>query len=113
MADEKHMRMATSRLRGFRSHVSGSVTEAMVSEYHSIVSEVEEASGQHLASFRISPDVMVQREISDIRKRRVVDRSIPQFTVNKYCDKELFSRALDALWEWIEERDALLRLAQH
>ena len=107
MEDQKKMRTVAIRLRGFRSHVAGSVTQRIVDEYHSILSEVEEASEQNLASFRISSVLLEPRELSEVRRKRSTDCS-PQFTEKKYCDRELFHRVLDRLWIWIEERDVEL-----
>lgn len=104
MRDEKKMRMATIRLSGFRSHVSGSVTERMFYEYHSIVSDVEEACGLNLTMFRLSPALLEQREITETRRSRTFERSERQFTHERFCDKELFDRALDRLSTWIQGR---------
>jgi hypothetical protein len=100
MADEKALKHALTRFRGFRSHVCGSVTVQMVEEYHSILTMLQEASGENLIAFRIPDSVINQRIVSEVRRYRTHLRSAvePQYSSQKYCDKDIFKAKMDQLW---------------
>jgi hypothetical protein len=100
MTDEKTLRHALTRFRGFRSHVFGSVTVQMVEEYHSILIMLQEASGENLIAFTIPDSVMNQRIISEARRYRTPLHSEvkAQYSSQRYCDKDLFKAKMDQLW---------------
>jgi hypothetical protein len=100
MADEKALKHALTRFRGFRSHVSGSVTVQMVEEYHSILTMLQEASGENLIAFAIRDCVINQRIVSEVRRYRTHFRSAvePQYSSQRYCDKDIFKAKMDQLW---------------
>ncbi|HEY2466466.1 MAG TPA: hypothetical protein VGI45_01325 [Terracidiphilus sp.] len=104
MADEKQLRIAVAQLRGFRSHVHTPITQAMVDEYQSIIKTLEEATGEFLQHFSISPASMNARPLPERRRARGFSALVPQFTDEKYCDKDLFEAKIAELWKHIEER---------
>jgi hypothetical protein len=109
MADEKQMRMAVARLRGLRSHLYPPITRSIVDEYHSILKSLEDASGEPLQYFSISPVAMLARELSETRRRPTTLRFEAQFTSNQYCDTELFQTKLDGLLARVEKMAAAAR----
>jgi hypothetical protein len=109
MVDEQKLRHATHRFRLFRSHVSGLVSEKIVAEYHSILGELEKGAGTNLSSLRIDPYYLRPHRLPEVRMPRGHDRFTPQFTAQRFCDKEVFHRTLNRLAEWIEEYEARKR----
>lgn len=103
MADEKQLRMAVARLRGFRSHVHTPITQAIVSEYQAIIQALEDSTGEFLQHFSISPASMKARPLPELRRARGFAALVPQFTEEKYCDKDLFQSRIDGLWKHIED----------
>ena len=102
MVDEKKFKQTLVSFRGFRSHVFGSITEAMVAEYHSILRVLQETSGDDLSSFHIPPSMMLGRAITQVRYARSSVRSSDletQYTSVKYCDKKFFHDRADRLSE--------------
>lgn len=102
MADEKQFRMAVARLRGFRSHVHTPITQAIVDEYQSIIQALEDATGEFLQHFSISPASMKARPLPELRRARGFAALVPQFTEEKYCDIDLFQTRIGGLWKHIE-----------
>jgi hypothetical protein len=64
MADEKALRHAFMRFRGFRSHVYGTITVAMVDEYHTILIALQEASKEDLSALFIPRSMMHAHVVS-------------------------------------------------
>jgi hypothetical protein len=102
MVDEKKLKQTLVSFRGFRSHVFGSITEAMVAEYHSILHVLQLASGDNLSCFHIPPSMMLPRALARVRYARSSVRSSDletRYTLLKYCDKEFFNDRVDRLSE--------------
>jgi hypothetical protein len=107
MVDEKKFKQTLVSFRGFRSHVFGSITEAMVAEYHSILRVLQESSGDDLSPFHIPPSMMLGRAITQVRYARSSVRSSDletQYTSAKYCDKNFFNDRADRLSEHFAEQ---------
>jgi hypothetical protein len=101
MADEKALKNALTRFRGFRSHVFGSITVPMVDEYHSILTMLQEASDENLYDFTI-PECMIRpRFVAEVKHYRTHLRAEieTQLSSQKYCDKNFFKGRMDQLWE--------------
>jgi hypothetical protein len=107
MADEKALKHALTRLRGFRSHIFGLITEGMVNEYHSILSSLQTASGEDLAMFYIPRSMMRPHIIPVARQSRSIPQSRfeAQLTSSKYCDKEFFESRMTELWKRFADGD--------
>ncbi|HEY2471379.1 MAG TPA: hypothetical protein VGI45_26540 [Terracidiphilus sp.] len=103
MADEKALQHALTRFRGFRSHVSGSITEAMVDEYHSILSSLQKASGDDLARFYIPRLMMREHSAPPVGNLRhpTYSRFGPK-AASLNCDKEFFMERMDRLSDHFE-----------
>ena len=102
MVDEKKFKQTLVSFRGFRSHVFGSITEAMVAEYHSILRVLQESSGDDLSPFHIPPSMMLGRAITQVRYARSSVRSSDletQYTSAKYCDQKFFHDRVERLSE--------------
>jgi hypothetical protein len=107
MVDEKKLKQTLVSFRGFRSHVFGSITEAMVAEYHSILHVLQLASGDNLSCFHIPPSMMLPRVITPVRYAHSSVRSFhweTQYTSAKYCDKKFFNDRADRLSEHFAEQ---------
>jgi hypothetical protein len=101
MADEKALKNALTRFRGFRSHVFGLITVPMVDEYHSILTVLQEASDENLYDFTI-PECMIRpRFVAEVKHYRTHLRAEieTQLSSQKYCDKNFFKGRMDQLWE--------------
>lgn len=106
MIDEKKFKQTLVSFRGFRSHVFGSITEKMVSEYHSILGVLQQTSGDDLSCFHIPSSMMLRRAITQVRYARSSVRSSdlePQYTSVKYCDKQFFNDRVNRLSEHFAE----------
>ena len=107
MVDEKRFKQAFMRLRAFRSHIFGSITETMVSEYHEILEALQETSGDDLGILRIPPSVLLPRVVSQIRYSRSAAHSSnyePQYTSEKFCEKALFMERVNFLIAYAAEK---------
>lgn len=103
MVDEKSKRMALARLRGFRSHVTGQITQKVITEYHSILDELQSATGEDLQHHAIRQTAMAAGPLGQQTKiHPSSDSTEAIFTRGKYCDKEFFKKNLDLLWEHFE-----------
>ncbi|HEY2467287.1 MAG TPA: hypothetical protein VGI45_05545 [Terracidiphilus sp.] len=103
MPDEKALKHAFVRFRGFRSHVFGSITETIVDEYHEILSSLQKSSGDDLAMFFIPPSKMLARGVPPVSHKNLryptYSRFDPQFTTLKYCDEKFFREKMERLWD--------------
>jgi hypothetical protein len=97
MVDEKALKHALTRFRGFRSHVSGSITEAMVDEYHSILSALQKASGDDLARFYIPRSMMRDNSVPLVRNLRLPTYSRFDKSTSLNCDQKFFRERMDRL----------------
>jgi len=102
MADGKKFRMAVAQLRGFRSHVRTPIAQIVVDEYHRIIKALEEATSEYLEQFSIPHESMKARPLPEIRHTRGFSPLGPQFTHEKYCDKDFFENQINGLWAHIE-----------
>jgi hypothetical protein len=103
MADGMQLRMAVAQLRGFRSHVRTPITQVIVDEYQWIIKALEEAMGEYLQQFSIPHGSMRARPLPEIRHTRGFSPLGPQFTQEKYCDKDFFENQINGLWAHIEK----------
>jgi hypothetical protein len=101
--EEMKLRMAVAQLRGFRSHVHSPITQAMVDEYQSIINALEDATGEYLQHYSISSASMNPRPLPELRRARGFAARVPQFTDERYCDKDLFETKISGLWGYIEK----------
>jgi hypothetical protein len=106
MVDEKKLKQTLVSFRGFRSHVFGSITEAMVAEFHSILHVLQETSGDNLNSFHIPASMVMPRAFAQVRYARSSARSRDletKYTSLRYCDKKFFQLQVDRLSEHFDE----------
>lgn len=102
MADGMQLRMAIAQLRGFRSHVRTPITQVIVDEYKWIIKTLEEATGEYLQQYSIPDGSMKARPLPEIRHTRGFSPLQPQFTREKYCDKDFFENQICGLWAHID-----------
>lgn len=103
MADEKQKRMALARLRGFRSHVTGEITEVVVDEFHSILNDLQVATGEYHRDYSIPESAIRARPRGELRMHPTMAPMELLFTATKYCDKQFFKTHLDLLWNHFEK----------
>ena len=105
MVDEKALKHALTRFRGFRSHVFGLITVPMVDEYHSILTMLQEATGENLYAFTI-PEYMIRpRIVAEVKhyKTPLHAEIETQLSSQRYCDKDFFKEKMGQLWEYFAE----------
>ena len=94
MVDEKKFKQTLVSFRGFRSHVFGSITEAMVRR---VPLNSPVCSKRHRATISVPlypSSMMLRRAITQVRYARSSVRSSDletQYTSVKYCDKKFFN----------------------
>jgi hypothetical protein len=99
MVNERALNHALLRLRGFRSHVFGTITQAMVDEYHSIVVELAVASERDLYIFKIPPSKKAAPITFEVKKYQSLHISEVQrgSTPSNLYDKVFFKEQIDRL----------------
>jgi hypothetical protein len=116
LVDEKKFKQAFVSLRGFRSHIFGPITQAMVDEYHAILDALQESSGENLLPFSIPASMMKPHAMSHVRQYQTVihyrGEAEIQYTSLQYCDKQFFTERLNRLWERFPETPKAARVWQ-
>ena len=94
-----------------------SIPEQTVTEYHSILDELQKISGEDLSSFRVSPEDVKPRideagsqtwEQAGRTSVRMAAYGRPgsggaTYSKTKYCDENLFARQVTALWNFAQQ----------
>ena len=96
--------LALARFQAFQSHPRSSVDEGEVSQFHEIVSGLEEAFDVDLSSFRI-PEAELKQYEDESGSTAWVDagRHVGRFPVSKkmsgkrFCDVRFFQRQIDGI----------------
>ncbi len=101
MRDEKKWRLGVSMIRGLEQHVPASIDEACVEHYHSIVSTLEQASGEDLSHFRIPPNRLRPRVVGASRGSFRGGPGHVNYSKDKYCDDDYFRSQLIGLLSYL------------
>jgi hypothetical protein len=94
-ANKQHLALAN--FEAFRSHLPNSWDENEVSRFHKIVTELEDAYGLDLSSFRIPDAEMKPVLIGVSRIGRSGQRRPSQYSGKKYCDDRVAQRKVDGI----------------
>ena len=98
MVDPKTFKMAAFRLEALRRGIPDEITEDHVIEYHRLLRELQDASGEDLSVFRIRDDEVQRRIVRSLITVLGAPAPPPVYTQKKHCDRNLFSRQVEALW---------------
>lgn len=90
--------MAVFRVEALRRDIPEDITEDHVIEYHRLLRELQDASGEDLSAFRIRDDEVQRRIVRSLITVLGAPPPPPQYTQKKHCDRNLFSRQVEALW---------------
>jgi hypothetical protein len=97
MLDEKKWNRGVSMLRGLEQNLPSSIDEGRVNDYHGIVAILEEASGEDLSHFKISPERIKPRVVSVTPGSRYGGPGRVQYSDKIYCNSEYFRSQLAGL----------------
>jgi hypothetical protein len=106
MVDPKTFKMAAFRLEALRRDIPEDITEDHVVEYHRLLRELQEASGEDLSAFRISDNEVQKRLVRSLVTFLGAPPPPPIYTEKKHCDRNLFSRQVEALWCYVQHLQA-------
>ena len=101
MKDEKRWNLGLSKLHGFEENLPASIDEECVNHYHAIVAILEEASGEDLSQFKISPDRVKPRIVSVTPGSHYGGPSRVQYSDRRYCDGDHFKSQLAGLLKYL------------
>jgi hypothetical protein len=95
--DGRELQHALIRLRGFRSHIAGTVTEAMVDEYHSILASLEALSGKDLRTFAVPRPTFDLPTGPRKHSRNIYYSRRDEKATPRYCDQKDFKELIDCV----------------
>jgi hypothetical protein len=97
MDDTRKQSLAWARFEALRSLPPRSWDETAVSQFHEIVTALEEAYAIELSSFRV-PDAEMKRSIVGVSRRGYSGRSRPpQMSDKRYCDEQFVRRQVEGI----------------
>jgi hypothetical protein len=99
--DTKKWNIAVSMLSGFMQHVPTSISEECVQQYHQILSQLEDASGEDLSAFKI-PEGKLQKEVTGFRPGGYRGgRGSVSYSKLRFCNYSYFSSQLHGVANFI------------
>lgn len=95
--DGKKWMKAFARFQALKRNMPGSVDVQRVNEYHSILHELQDASGEDLSSFRIPESELnpVPTRVPFASRRNPHPRT--QYSSERYVDDDFFARQVDGV----------------
>jgi hypothetical protein len=97
MDDARKWSLALARFNAFSSHLPEELDDAAVAQFHEIVRDLEEGSGEDLSRFHI-PDSEMKRRVVSVGPLRARPRRPPtggrQMSEKRYCDEQFMRRQL-------------------
>ncbi len=97
MRDERKWQLAVAEFKATRANVPGLISEAFVNEFHAVLDRMAAATEEDFDTFRISAADLKPRVVSIQRRSYRGRSSRPQYSREKFCDRNLFQRRIDAL----------------
>ena len=97
-SNPKTFKMAAFRLEALRRGIPDDITEDHVIEYHRLLRELQDSSGEDLSVFRIRDDEIQRRLVRSLITVLGAPAPPPVYTQKRHCDRNLFSRQVEALW---------------
>lgn len=107
MADDRQLALAWAKFEAMYKNLPASVTEDHVRDFHEILDLLQQASGEDLASFRVS-DSRVQPRLTSfnmISGRRT-------FSAIRYCDRAYLLTQMDGVRGYFDNLEPPPKKAQ-
>ncbi len=101
MIDDKRFSVAWARFDALRRNIPPWLKTEQVAEYHSIVDDLQEASGEDLSAFRI-PDDQIKPRITAVTRGTIRSPGRAFYSKDAYCDDNFFARQVSALATYIQ-----------
>lgn len=89
-----------SRFNGYYANMPPWLKAEQIADYHSIVTALEEASGEDLSHFKIPPDKIRPKVIS-VRPGGHRYPGYAQYSQEGYCDSTFFQGQIDGLKNYL------------
>src|SRR5262249_42445312 len=107
MVDQKQWAIAWSRFQAFREHLLASINEDCVNQYHSLIADLESASGESFEKFKV-PDEKLSKRVVQVRMRSYSGRpGGATLSKDRYCDSSYFHAQVDGLHSYLESTIAV------
>lgn len=106
MQDQRRWASAWARLEAFRGNLPTLISQDCVQQYHTILADLQVASGEDLDAFRIPADKLAPR-VTGFRPGGYSGRPGQTFySKEKYCnDQDYFRSQLDGLYRYLKTLD--------
>src|ERR1700674_1307550 len=99
--DAKKWNLGVSMLSGFMQHLPSTTDEDTVDQFHRIISVLEEASGEELSIFKISPERLAPRVVSFRPAGYGGGKGSATYSKKKQCDYSYFCSQVHALSNYL------------
>jgi hypothetical protein len=100
MREPQKWKLAMSRFNGYYANIPPWLKAEQIADYHSIVTALEEASGEDLSHFKIPPD-KIRPKIISIRPGGHRYPGSAQYSQEGYCDSTFFQGQIDGLKNYL------------
>jgi hypothetical protein len=100
MRDMQKWKLAMSRFNGYYANVPPWLKAEQIADYHSIVTALEEASGENFSHFKIPPD-KIRPKIIAVRPGGRHYPGSAQYSKEGYCDSTFFQGQIDGLKNYL------------
>lgn len=100
MSEKQQWKLAVSRFAGFASNLPMWVDEEHVAQYHSIIVDVEKASGEDLSHFKI-PDKKLRPKVAQAQLGVGGHPGHVRYTDKKFCDTGYFRSQVEGLAHYL------------
>lgn len=105
MDDARKRSLAFAQFDAFRNHPPRAFDEDEVTQFHQIVTALEEASGEDLSSFRI-PDSQMKRRVVSVGPVRARPGRPPsggrKMSDKRYCDDSFIRRQIEGIVSYFQ-----------
>jgi hypothetical protein len=101
MDSDRQWHLAWAQLEALRKNLPEQVEEKHVSEFHSILNLLHEATSEDISSFRI-PEEEVKPIIAGVLRPTRRRPGHTTYSSKKYCDRDLMLRKIDAVFGYFK-----------
>lgn len=101
MRDDRKFRIASTRLAALRGNIPKEIPENLVTEYHALLDELQDASEEDLSAFRIAPAELKQKSFIVPMFVTGGPPPTPILSDERICDSNLFARQVNALGHYL------------
>ncbi len=96
MDDQRRQAQAWALFHAFANNLPPEISEERVAEYHGILQELGNASGEDLTAFRI-PESELKPKVASWSRPTRRRRGIVTYTTERYCDPTVMRRQIEAV----------------